>query len=84
MAAQIPLVKRDIWPTSLLVLALGFVITLIADQAGFLFAIAPLVSAGGLAFIYSKENDPAFELVLSTPISQIQILLARSALVFAL
>jgi hypothetical protein len=82
VGAQIPLVNRDVWQASLLVLILGFVITLIADQIGFLFAIAPLVSAGGLAFIYNKEHDPAFELVLSTPISQIQILLARSVLVF--
>jgi hypothetical protein len=82
VGAQIPLVNRDIWPASLLVLVLGFVITLLANQIGFLFAIAPLVSAGGLAFIYNKEHDPAFELVLSTPISQIQILLARSVLVF--
>lgn len=82
VGAQIPLVNRDIWPASLLVLVLGFAITLIADKVGFLFAIAPLVSAGGLAFIYNKEHDPAFELVLSTPVSQIQILLARSVLVF--
>ncbi len=69
-------------PASLLILLLGFVITVIADKVAFLFALAPLVSAGGLALIYGKERDPAYELVLSTPTSQIQILLARSALVF--
>ncbi len=80
--AQMPLVYKEIWPTSFLILMLGFVTTLIADQARFLFAIAPLVSATGLAFIYNKAHDPAFELVLSTPVSQIQLLLARSGLVF--
>lgn len=80
--AQIPMVVREIWPTSLLVLLLGFVITLLSDRAGFLFAFAPLVSVAGLAFIYNKSYDPAFELVLSTPVSQIQLLLARSGLVF--
>lgn len=82
MRAQIPMVYKEIWPTSLLVLLLGFVITLLVDRVGFLFAIAPLVSAAGLAFIYNKAHDPAFELVLSTPVSQIQLLLARSGLVF--
>lgn len=82
MQAQVPLVNKEIWTASLLVLVLGFVITLIADKAHFLFAVAPLVSAGGLAFIYNKAHDPAFELVLSTPISQVQILIARLALVF--
>lgn len=80
--AQVPLVRKEIWPASLLILLLGFVVTLIADQAAFIYALAPLVSAGGLAFIYGGEHDPAHELVLSTPISQIQILLARSVLVF--
>jgi hypothetical protein len=80
--AQVPLVRKEIWPASLLILVLGFVVTLIADKAAFIYVLAPLVSAGGLAFIYGGEHDPAHELVLSTPISQIQILLARSVLVF--
>jgi hypothetical protein len=80
--AQIPLVHRDIWPASLLVLLLGFVTTLIVDKVGFFYAIAPLVSAGGMAFLYGKEQDPAYELALSTPVSQVQLVLARSALVF--
>jgi hypothetical protein len=83
LRAQVPLVHREIWPASLLILLLGFVVTIIADKTAFLFALAPLVSAGGLAFVYSKEHDPAFELMLSTPVSQIQILLARLALVFS-
>jgi hypothetical protein len=80
--AQIPMFIREIWPTSLLVLLLGFVVTLLVDRAGFLFTIAPLVSVAGLAFIYNQSGDPAFELVLSTPVSQVQLLLARSGMVF--
>ncbi|KAA3646559.1 MAG: hypothetical protein DWQ07_10150 [Chloroflexi bacterium] len=80
--SQVPLVKKEIWPASLLILVLGFVVTLIADRLAFIYAVAPLVSAAGLAFIYGQEHDPAYELTLSTPISQIQILAARSALVF--
>jgi len=80
--AQVPLVQREIWLASLLVLLLGFVITLIVDKVGFLYALAPLVSAGGMAFLYGKEQDPAYELALATPVSQVQLILARSALVF--
>jgi hypothetical protein len=80
--AQAPIVHKEIWSSSLLVLLLGFVITLLSERAGFLFAIAPLISVAGLAFIYNQSIDPAFELVLSTPVSQLQILFARVGLVF--
>ena len=82
MQAQIPLVAGEIWAASLLVLILGFAVGLIADKVSFIYALAPLVSAGGLAFIYGQEQDPSYELVLTTPVSQVQILFARSALVF--
>ena len=39
--AQAPIVHKEIWSSSLLVLLLGFVITLLSERAGFLFAIAP-------------------------------------------
>lgn len=82
LRAQVPLVQREIWPASLLVMLLGFVVTIIADKVWFLYAMAPLVSAAGMAFLYGKEQDPAYELVLSTPVSQMQLVLARSGLVF--
>jgi hypothetical protein len=80
--AQVPLVKKEIWTASFLILVLGFVVTLLSDKTAFLYALAPMVSAGGLALIYGSDHDPAHELVLSTPASQIQILLARTVLVF--
>lgn len=80
--AHVPIFSKDIWPASLLVLLLGFIVTLLSDGAGFLFAVAPLVSVAGLAFIYNKTSDPALELVLSTPVSQVQLLLVCAGLVF--
>jgi hypothetical protein len=80
--AQTPVVHKEIWTSSLLVLLLGFVMTLLSERAGFFFAIAPLISVAGLAFIYNQSVDPVFELVLSTPVSQLQILFARAGLVF--
>ncbi len=77
-----PLVHREIWITSALVIALGYIAALISAQSVFMYALAPLVAAGCVSLIYGPENDPAFELALSTPTSPRQILLARLVLVF--
>ncbi|MDK2982484.1 MAG: hypothetical protein PWQ55_2831 [Chloroflexota bacterium] len=82
LKSQVSLVKSEIWSASLLVLMLGFVITLLSERAAVFYAIAPVVSAAGLALIYGGRQDPAYELTLAAPTSQIEILLARSALVF--
>ena len=79
---QAPLVRREIWPASLLVLALGFVIAVIIEDAAFFQALAPLVAAACMSVLYGPENDPGLELMLSTPTSPWQVLLARLALVF--
>ena len=65
-----------------LVIGLGFIAALIAEQAGFVYALAPLIAAACVSLIYGPENDPAYELTLSTPTSPRQILLARLVLVF--
>ena len=83
LKSQAPLVKSEIWSASFMVLILGFIITLVADKAVAFYAIAPVVSAAGLALIYGGKQDAAFELTLSTPTSQVEILLARSLLVFS-
>lgn len=80
--AQVPLVQREIWPASAAVIGLGFIAALLASHAGFVYALAPLTAATCLALIYGPENDPAYELALSTPTSPRQILLARFVLVF--
>jgi hypothetical protein len=76
------LVHREIWPASALVIGLGYITALIAAQSAVIYALAPLVAAGCVSLIYGPENDPAFELALSTPTSPRQILLARLVLVF--
>ena len=83
LQSQAPLVRREIWPASAAVLLIGFAVTILSGQWGFLSAIAPLVAAGAIAALYGTENDPAFELTLATPTSQRQILMARVALVFS-
>ena len=86
LLAQFPLVKREIWPASAVVMAIGYLLTVTTvtgePNAIALELIAPLVAAVGLASIYGAENDPALELVLSTPTSPRQLLLARLLLVF--
>ena len=83
--AQVPLVRREIWPASALVMALGYLLAVTNgtwNPTGVIAAIAPLVAAVGIAAIYGPENDPGLELALATPTSPRQVLLARLALVF--
>lgn len=82
LRSQMPLVQHEIWPASAAVIGLGYAAALIAAQAEIIYALAPLVAATCVSLIYGPENDPAYELSLSTPTGQRQILLARLALVF--
>jgi hypothetical protein len=85
LRAQVPLLEKAIWPASLLVIALGFVIALFGRggaEVGFLEVLAPLVAAAGIATVYGSENDPSLELALATPTSPLRVLLARVTLVF--
>ena len=82
LRAQAPLVQREIWPVSAAVIGLGYAAALVAEQSVFIYALAPLIAATCVSLIYGPENDPAFELTLSTPTSPRQILLARLVLVF--
>ncbi len=82
LKSQVPLVNREIWPASALVIALGYVTALVSEKSGFLYALAPLIAAACVSLIYGPENDPSYELALSTPTSPRQVLLARLVLVF--
>jgi anti-sigma factor RsiW len=85
LCGQVPLVRREIWLASALVMAMGYVVALLVGSDGggrLLEALAPLVTAAGLAAIYGPENDPGLELALATPTSPRQVLLARLTLVF--
>ena len=81
--AQFKLIKKEIWQASFLILFIGFMITILIESEPFFYAIAPLVSAASLSILYNRQNDPAFELTLSTPVSQMQILLIRLFIVFS-
>ena len=84
LVAQFPLLRRELWLASALVMALGWLVAVLAGSRGHgvVVALAPLVAAGGVAMIYGPENDPSLELALATPTSPRQVLLARLALVF--
>ncbi|MBN1486410.1 MAG: zf-HC2 domain-containing protein [Anaerolineae bacterium] len=82
LKAQVPLVRRDIWPTSIGVMVLGYILAVIACDIAVIHFMAPLVAAACVALVYGPENDPAVELLLSTPTSPQQVLLSRLVLVF--
>ncbi|MBN2048066.1 MAG: zf-HC2 domain-containing protein [Anaerolineaceae bacterium] len=80
--AQIPLIRKEIWSASLLVILIGLIISLIFERNAFLYFLAPLIAASGLSVLFTPQDDPALELVASTPSSRARILLARVSLVF--
>jgi hypothetical protein len=84
LCAQAPLVRRQVWSASALVLSLGFFVTLLNHHGGgtLLETVAPVVAAAGIAVIYGPENDPSLELALATPTPARLILLARLTIVF--
>jgi hypothetical protein len=84
--AQVPVVRRDIWPASSVVIAIGAGISLVpgaGGTGGALALFAPLAAAIGIAMIYGQENDPSLELALATPVSPRLVVIARLVLVFA-
>lgn len=83
LRAQAYLVKREIWPATAGIMALGVILGLISNHVEAISYIAPLVAAASLASLYGPEHDPAYELTLGTPTSAWKILLARLSVVSA-
>lgn len=89
VAAQTPLVRREIWPASAVVMAIGAALSLIVGSSGgevpgtALALLAPFAAAIGIAMIYGQENDPALELALATPTSPRLVVVARLVVVLA-
>jgi anti-sigma factor RsiW len=84
LRAQAYLVRREMWPASAIIMAIGAVITyLMLGKVEVIRFLAPLVAAASLAAIYGPEHDPASELTLATPTSPWKVLLARLTLVHA-
>lgn len=79
---QAPLVQKELWPASAVVIAIGYFMTIQANNTSMLQTLAPLAAAAGVAALFRPEDDAAMELALSTPTSPRQILLARLTLVF--
>ncbi len=88
VAAQAPLVRREIWPASTVVMFIGAAVSLIAGSdrgvpGAALSLLAPLAAALGVALIYGQENDPGLELALATPTSPRLVVVARLVVVLA-
>lgn len=88
LRTQARVVRREFWPASALVMALGALIALILCKPGSsgealpLVLIAPVIAAAGVSFLYCPAVDPALEIELATPTPPRLMLLARLALVF--
>jgi hypothetical protein len=88
LRAQVRVVRGEIWLASLLVIALGTLVTFMRydPQASGgplpIVIVSPLIAALGIAFIYGPDVDPPLEILLATPVSPRLVLLARLALVF--
>lgn len=84
LRSQVRTIYRHIWIASLLVLALGMVVTLAQQETTTLaFALlAPVVAAFGVALIYTHETQLILELEESTLASANLLLLARLTLIF--
>ncbi len=85
--SQVRIVRREIWAATVLVMALGTLVTLIISTGtpaqGLPIAVfAPIIAALGVAFLYDSESDALVELLDSTPASVRLLLFARLTLVF--
>jgi len=85
LGGQVPVVRREIWSASALVLVLGLIVGLSGQgRASLALSLAaPLVAALGVSAIYGPEVDPALEVALATPTSPRVIVLVRLTLVVA-
>ncbi len=79
--AQAPRVRRELFPASAALMALGAFTAALAHRVAVFYLLAPMTAAASLAMIYGPEHDPAAELALSTPTSPWKLLFARLTLV---
>jgi hypothetical protein len=83
LGAQAFLVHSELFPASAAVMALGVIVALLSNHIEVMYFIAPMVAAASLSVLFGAEQDPAYELILTTPTSPWKILLARLSLVSA-
>ena len=86
-AMQARLIRRDLLWMPLLIVPLAALITILPyfwlDQANVIAFSAALITAVGMAFLYSQESDPAREVTLIAPTSPRLLLAIRCGIVFA-
>ncbi len=83
LRSQIPLVRREIWPASIAIMIIGYIAAILVGKEAIIQALAPLVASASIAMIFGSENNPAMELMMTTPTSPRQLFLARLAIVFS-
>jgi hypothetical protein len=81
LQVQALMIQQEMWPACAVVMAMGVLVSLLANQTGAVYFVAPLVAASSLAVLFDPENDPALELTLTTPISPWKVVLARLSVV---
>jgi hypothetical protein len=81
LRTQAYLVRREMWPSTAILMFMGVAATLLSRQVILIRYLAPLVAAASLTVLFGPDNDPACELTLTTPTAPWKILLARLALV---
>ena len=76
-------IPRSLWLASTLCIIAATIYAMLVSNGHGMSALTfglPLVAAGGMAFVYGKETDPALEISLATATSARAILLSRVTL----
>jgi hypothetical protein len=83
--AQVTVVRQQVWAATALVVGVGCLILIVSrEPAGPLFALfAPMGAACGMALIYGRDVDPAYEISRASPVSIRTVLVARLLVVTA-
>ena len=81
--AQVSVVRRQVWAATAVVVGIGCLLLAVSGTAaGPLFAlIAPVGAACGMAMIYGRDADPAYEISQACPVSMRTVLVARLVVV---
>ncbi len=81
LRAQVLLVRRDMWPASAAVMALGVITALLSKHSEVVYFLAPAIAVASVAGLTGPGQDPAYEMILATPTSPWKVLLARLSVV---
>ncbi len=80
---QALLVRREMWPSSAAVMALGIITALLSKHVEVVYFLAPAVAVASIAQLTGPRHDPAYEMIIASPTSPWKILLARLSVVSA-